>query len=75
MKKQNEQHISPEPAETPQLGVFDVMGSFSTIHYKCNCGWEGTIHELGKDFDAMECGGEEHHLCPNCKCYSGLSLN
>ena len=24
MKKDNEQHSSPKPADTPQLGVFDV---------------------------------------------------
>ena len=59
MKKQNEQHNSPKPVETPQLGVFGVVGSIFKIgdrvtrnskhpHYKRYDGMYGTIIEISE---------------------------
>jgi hypothetical protein len=69
------EHENLNIEETANSDLGAVMGSLSTVHYKCKCGWKGTIHELGKDYDAMECGGEEYYFCPKCRCESGLSLN
>ena len=46
-----------------QCAIHGVMGSISTVHYKCHCGWKGTIKDFGGDY-----------RCPKCKCTNGLSI-
>jgi hypothetical protein len=62
-------------SESGNATKLHVMGDFSTLHYMCTCGWKGSVNELEKDYEAMECGGAEYFYCPKCKCESGLSLN